>query len=343
MYDSITEKDIEKHDFSGKDLTGFDFSNKVLIGADFSNCDCSGCDFSGSDLSFANFKGANLYRADFSKAVLYVTYFIDCDLTRADFNNSYLYGVKFVGNVNTTYCNFSDIKLEVDRRNTAFPKDLLKYQEIQFSDNIMDDSSLMKTQQGISYRNLYGTKFYCGTHYMEFQDYKAYEKEMQLSQVYNRLKRIYKENNFHTEAGEFYYLEKFWQTRSWFSTGTKEDFHFRKSLSRILKTFFSKTNEVVCGYGERPLRVSFWIIIGILLFSIAYYFGSFNEIECCDGSLISQIGNTLYYSICTLTTLGHPNLTPTGFNKTLTAIESLFGITMIALFTATIIRKLIRD
>lgn len=334
---------VDSTEFSGRDLSGRDFSNKVLIGVDFSNSNCSGCDFSYSDLSFANFKGANLYRASFVNSILYVTYFVDCDLTRANCDSAYIYGVKFVGMVNITYCDFSNLSLESERRVTAFPQGNSNYQEIQLFDSITGMQGFGNSLRHTALKDHYGPKFTCNSHYMEFVKYRPYEKEMQLSQIHNRLKRIFKENNFYTEAGNFYYLEKYWETKSWFTQGTKEDFHFKRTLVRVFKTLFAKLNQIICGYGERPTRVLFWILIGLISFSIPYYFGPFEEIPSSKVNVVTKIGLALYHSICSFTTLGSQNLTPLGINAALTAIESFFGVVMITLLTATIIRKLIRD
>lgn len=327
-----------KGNFHDHDLTGQDFSNRILIGADFSNCKCAECDFSGSDLSFANFKNANLYRANFSNAILYVTYFVDCDLTRANFEGAHIYGVKFSGNVNITYANFSTPKLESERRFTSFPNINNRggFKRINFNELLQENEGAR------TFRDLYGVKFTCNEHYMEFVKYKKYEKEMEFSQIYNRLKRIYKENNFPAEAGGFYFLEKYWQTRSWFTEGSKEDFEFGKSIKRVFKTCFSLLNESICGYGEKPLNVLYWMLAGMFVFAVLYSFGSFREANSSSIGLLNWLGTALYYSLCSFVSV-NSNLTPEGFNKTLTIIEAVYSLIMTALFTATIVRKFIRD
>jgi hypothetical protein len=329
------------NDFSGQNLAGRDFSNMVLIGANFSNSNCSNCDFSGSDLSFANFDKANLYRSVFSRAIVYVTYFVECDLTRANFDRAFIYGVKFAGNVNVTYTNFSNLQLESFRRCTVFPKDKTEYSEVLFGKSTADNT--VSFSKDYSYKKIYGSKFTCGEYYMEFRDYKKYEREMQLSQIYNRLKRIFKENDFFNEAGQFYYHEKYWQTRSWYAQETEEDFTFQLSLKRIAQTVVSRINETIIGYGERPSRVIWWIVGGILAFAGAYYAGSFLGFCKATQSAIYRFGMSLYFSVCSLTSLGSNDLTPVGFGKSLTALESVYGAIMITLLGATIIRKLIRD
>jgi hypothetical protein len=340
--DANSSKSFENR-YAGKNLSGQSFSKKILIGADFSNSFCAGCDFSGADLSFANFQGANLYRADFLGAVLYVTHFTDCDLTRANFNEAFIYGAKFSGDVNITYCTFSNMRLEDERRVTALsPTDPSVYRKLQSAGSTGVAKGAKVDPQDVTFRELYGARFVCADYYIEFTKYKPYEKQMELSQIYNRLKRIYKENHFAAEAGEFYYWEKYWQTRSWFTEGTKEDFAFGVVLKRILRTVFAALNESVAGYGEKPFRVVNWMIIGVFAFSALFYLGPFVESTTVGVTSVEKFLMALYHTVCSMLTIDS-QLSPIGISRVLTVLAALYGLIMITLLTAIIIRKLIRD
>ena len=327
--------------YSGQVLSGQDFSNRVLIGVDFSNCTCDDCDFSGSDLSFADFTNTSLYRSNFSNSILYVTYFRDADLTRANFDNSFIYGAKFIGNVNVTYCSFKGLRLENERRLTVTPSDKTAFQEVKELESTVKIYGAKHQSNDSTYREKYGSKFFCNGAYMEFHGYKPYEREMQFSQIYNRLKRVYRENNFSSEAGQFYFLEKYWRTRSWFTTGTKEDFAFGAVFFRVANTVFARLNEFVCGYGEKPLRVIWGMVIGTFIFTTLFYLGSFKEVTATTSSWDKLI-ESFYHSICVILMIDS-TLTPIGLNRVLTIIETVYGLIMITLFTSILIRKMIRD
>lgn len=332
---------MSEHNYSNQLLSDRDFSNRILIGVDFSNSICVNCNFSGSDLSFANFKNTNLYRANFSNAILYVTRFEDSDLTRSNFDNAFIYGAKFVGNVNITYCSFENLQLEDERRESAIVADKTNYREITAFEPTVKVYGSKQQPNDVTYKEIYGTKFFCNNAYMEFRKYKPYEREMQFSQIYNRLKRIYKENNFSSEAGDFYFLEKYWQTRSWFITGTKEDFAFSSVFFRVINTLFARLNELICGYGEKPLRVVGGMIFGTLAFTFSFYLGAFKEDTSFTNSSERFLG-ALYHSLCTILMIDS-SLNPLGISKIFTILETIYGLMLITLLTAILIRKMIRD
>lgn len=329
--------------FAGQDLTGRDFSNKILIGADFSGSDCTSCNFSNSDLSYANFKNSNLYRANFSQSILFVTRFEDCTLTRANFRKAFIYGIEFVGNVNVTYCDFSEPQLEITRRSSVFPADKSIYREIDIDFRVSHQFASTTEKVGFDFKSLFGSKIKCNGHCVEFNDYKPFEKEMQYSQIYNRLKRIHKENYFYNEAGNFYFLERQWERKSWFTRGTEESFSIKGILVRTSKTFFAWLIEIFTGYGERPLSLILWVLFGVFAFAGIYYNCELQYSDMENADWVTKAYISTYYSICTLTGLGASDITAIGVAKFFTAAESLFGIIIFALFTATIIRKMIRD
>jgi len=197
---------IKNLNFSGKDFSGKDFSNMVLIGADFSGSKCDKCNFSGADLSFAIFKETDLYEAKFEEAVMYVTHFENCNLTRANFDKAFMYGIKFLPYINITYCSFKKIQLEERRRkgknlNSVKEEDREKYKVIKLGTSM--------TEIGVLSLNKLDS-FCCNGYCFDIYNYVKDEKELHWSQIFNRLKRIFKENYFEREAAEFYLQERYW-------------------------------------------------------------------------------------------------------------------------------------
>ena len=344
---NIKTPETENHlDFSNQDLTKQNFSNRILIGANFTNSKLEGCKFDNADLSYANFTGANAYRASFKGSMLFVTRFQDCTLTRAVFDYSFIYGVEFIGNVNVTYCSFEKLQLEVTRRATDHSTDLKNHTEIKPNDKIVNRIASTKDSSGLDYKKFYGNLIISNGYKLSFEDYKTYEKEMQYSQIYNRLKRVHKENNFFTEAGHYYYLERQWERKSWFTKAKPLHFEAATDLYKFGRTIMAYIVEKLTGYGEKPLNLVSWILITLLVYAGGYTKTSF-IVTSIDGkqSVVDGLAFdlSLYYSLAVFTTLGVGNINPIAYSKLLTATEAFIGLTLFALFTATIVRRMIRD
>ena len=191
--------------FRGKVFYAVDFSGRCLVGADFSNSICKDCDFSDSDLSQADFRGADLYRCNFSRAVLYAVQFDEANLTRARFSEAFTYGWLMNTSANVTYADLLNFAVEKRRRSVSFVEN--------FSDNVRNfafgdaiDSTYALCER--TYR--------VGQYRFTFEDLDEQEAALQKSQVYNRLKRLYRENQNGEAALHCLYLEKYFLTRSYY-------------------------------------------------------------------------------------------------------------------------------
>lgn len=308
-------------------IIGKSFKDSLLIGCDFSDCDCQNCDFSNCDLSFASFKDCNLYNCNFENSILYCTVFDTVNLTRSKFDKSYIYGVKFLSFVNITYATFCDLQIEPLRRiGTRYNPQCHK--EFQLIGLNQSPSSLIKTDNASYVINGY---------YIRFQKRDKYDTAREFSQLYNRLKRIHKENFFLNEAAHYYYLERLWYRKSF----CKQDLTgniITSRVKRIKNTLIAYLYEKICGYGEKPLNAIFvaiilWIIFAIiykLIFAIKYFNDNYSIGDSLKLSALSLFSNqnlgNYDYIICILSLL-----------------ETFLGIIIFAIFTASIIRKIIRD
>jgi len=330
--------DSSGKDFSGKDLSGRDFSNRVLVGADFSGSKCDGCNFSGSDLSYAIFKGTDLYKAKFEEAVVYTALFENCNLTRASFDRAFIYGIRFLSCVNVTYCSFEEIQLEERRRKGgacghAETEESSRYRIVKPGSS-MDEVGVSSLGQLDNY--------YCNGYCFEMHNYSRDEKALHRSQIYNRLKRIFKENNFEKEAADFYFQERYWLTRSWHKQDYSGKIIEKRTKKRIAKTVSSKLSELICGYGERPGHVVGWMLGGWIAYSFLYVTGTFEQPLTSSASFFDQWAQSLYYSICNLVSRGS-DMKPLGFTKILAISQSVYGAIFFAILTATIVRKMMRN
>lgn len=80
-------------------------------------------------------------------------------------------------------------------------------------------------------------------------------------------------------------------------------------------------------YGENPKRLIYMTILFIFVFGFLYSFfpSYFDNCIFKDMSYFEILGNTLYYSVVTFTTLGYGDIIPTGIVKFFAAMEALLG------------------
>jgi len=143
-------------------------------------------------------------------------------------------------------------------------------------------------------------------------------------EVYRQLKQWYTNAGFYDVAGEFFYREMEAKRKAleWWSNP------FPRAWSKFLS--------LICGYGERPLRVIGWAATVVFGLAAVYYFwGSFSS---------SSFWDTLYYSAASFTALGYGQWAPqpTGWAKIMGAVEAFIGVFTMALFLITFVRKLAR-
>lgn len=300
------------------------YSSRLLIGCTFENMDFQNCDFSYSDLSFTTFKNCNLYNCKFNNSILYCTVFDTVNLTRANFNECYIYGVKFLSFSNITYATFEKLKVEEYRRigMRYNPQQCEEYQLLSLSDS----PNIFIKKEGFIY-------VINGFHFT-FIKRSAHDKEREYSQIYNRIKRVHKENFFLNEAAKYYYLERKWYRKSY----CKQDLSGKIETSKIKrfgKTVWSELCELSCGYGEKPFNTLFVAIFTWLVFSMIYYLITFKVDS-----------ERLFYSIrlSALSLFSNQNIDDYDIvTQAVSLLETFLGIIIFALFTATIIRKIIRD
>ncbi len=92
----------------------------------------------------------------------------------------------------------------------------------------------------------------------------------------------------------------------------------------------------LCGYGERPLRTLWWFSGLVIVFGLGYFL--FGELQPHNFS------NCLYYSLVSSTALGYGGWAPEpqGWAQAMGAVQSAFGIFLMALFVATFTRWVTR-
>ncbi len=143
--------------------------------------------------------------------------------------------------------------------------------------------------------------------------------------TYRKLKQWYTTAGMYDVAGKFFFREM---------TARRKQMAWRPNpIHRAWSKFLS----LICGYGERPLRVIAWaasVVSGLAL--IYFLIGSVWE--------WSAFWNSLYFGAVSFTALGYGSWVKeaAGWVKWLGAFESFIGVFSIALFLVTFTRKMTR-
>lgn len=139
-----------------------------------------------------------------------------------------------------------------------------------------------------------------------------------------------------------------------------ELFYFTKKIElkalHKLKKIKSVIALLICGYGERPSFTFYTMIISIVLFGIIYMFAGIQtgttdmdkvmyplENSVAVGKILSDFGKCIFFSLTTFSTVGYGNYVPLGtFGMIVSGIEMVLGISLCALWTGCIFRKITR-
>ena len=143
--------------------------------------------------------------------------------------------------------------------------------------------------------------------------------------IYRRLKQWYTNAGMYDIAGEFFFREM--------TARRKQMKWWPNPFPRLWSKFLS----LICGYGERPLRVIAWAASVILVSTlICFLLGSVWE--------WSAFWTSLYFSAVSFTALGYGSWlqVTNDWIRAIGAFESFIGVFSIALFLVTFIRKMTR-
>ncbi len=305
LSESNFEKDVDLRDL---DLSGIILNKAALLSAKFD----------GSKLKEAKFRDAYLQHATFIKYKDKVTLLRDADLSGAsldetDFKNADLQGAKFGATEESpgTYLFDTDFR----GANLFFTQ--------------FKDCTFYHTK-------LEGTRLFAADIYdsdlgdADWGNYKIGEETKKkdfysAESIYRRLKQWYTNTGRYDLAGEFFFREMTAQRNR------------IKWWPQPRHRLWSKIVSLICGYGERPLRVIGWAASVVLISALIYFIvGSVWE--------WSAFWNSLYFSAVSFTALGYGSwLQATNdWIKGIGAFESFIGVFTIALFLITFTRKMRR-
>ena len=158
----------------------------------------------------------------------------------------------------------------------------------------------------------------------------------QAEEIYRNLRKVMKDQGLYDLAGAFLYRELVSRRRQM----------PRHSARRILSKIF----DLLCGYGEKPLRVIAFALLVLFGSATAYYSVGieatgeiirFNTDVAISQNLLNY-SKCLYFSVVTFTTLGYGDFIPTGMGRLVSVFESIIGSFSIALFVVLFVKKMTR-
>lgn len=134
--------------------------------------------------------------------------------------------------------------------------------------------------------------------------------------TYRAFYKAYKDTGNYREASKFKILEL--------------DFKKSKATGFLNKTKWN-IDKYFWEYGQNPSRLILVTLGIIFFFGLIYSFfpDDFKDCIFSNKSYIETLGNTLYYSVVTFTTLGYGDIIPTGIVKFFAAVEALMGAIII--------------
>ena len=187
--------------------------------------------------------------------------FDDANLTRARFRRAYTYGWLLNASANVTYADLLEFELEQRRRSVSLTSESSDHvQELKFGAVAGSTADLCKQSYQV------------GRYRFTFEDLDPREEALQRSQIYNRLKRLFRENQNGEAALHCLYKERYYRTRSHYRysplTGGLQGSHEFKTVG---KTVAAYVVEFLTGYGVRPAR-----ILRNLLVLLLFYFALVN-------------------------------------------------------------------
>ena len=118
----------------------------------------------------------------------------------------------------------------------------------------------------------------------------------------------------------------------------------RRLQSGLLSKALSWINKKLFGFMLIPFRVFRTVLLVITLFTLCYAFWPYGNIVPSDRVTDSSrsLFDCLYFSIITFTTVGYGDIHPSGSMKVFAMAEAILGIFLMAMFTLSIGRKLLR-
>ncbi len=302
-----------------------DFTGNIdLRGIDLSEVSLDNACLDNFNLNGAILDHSTLLRTSFRNTLLEKSSLVNCKLQEADFSEAQL-----------SFADFS----KSDLWNAKLYNSRLwgtNFDECHLSNAKLTHTYILfaridKAQ--IDNRTEFGSRFI----YEEEGDY------VKASEAYLKIKNVLRSRGYYKESALYYYREMYCAKKS--AQGNR----------KVWLSFF----DLLCGFGEKPLRTVFFATALIIFFAFLYtvtgfvYRGipvNFGFANSNTGALVNSQMNLLdgflhacYFSAVTFSTLGYGDCYALGYGEALSAIESILGIFFTSLSIVVFTRKMIRD
>ena len=319
-----------KIDLSYSNLSGVDLSQLDLRQVKFTECNLRYTLFQECDLRTVDFSRAYCRQADFSKANLALADLTDTYLREANLSDASLYRAKLDG-ANLHNANLHKANLHrASFQGTKVQLETLGHGILQDSDDNYE-------------RFLHWTaRFYTSEKRKSRPISQLQNRLIHAEQVYRSLKIAFTNDGQYGAASWAYIRERQIRRQKHWLTNAKHNFQhefphegrwrfwrklwfYGKHLSLWLLDW---TAESTCGYGEKPLRTLALSLVILLVFPFLYaWIGGINSTAGAMTAL-----DYFNYSLAAFTTLGFSEFeATTAVAQTLTSLEALLGISILAL------------
>ncbi|SEC56961.1 ion channel [Pseudomonas anguilliseptica] len=244
----------------------------------------------------------------------------DCDLYRADLQKAHLFGLDLRGSslmkadlrgANLHCCDLRDCNLLGVQLDGAR------------LDNVIWDRRLRQERQGSAHQRLGDTE----------AARRCFEEA---EETYRNLRLHLEKAGLFEQAGIFFHREMVMRRRQLPRYGG------RRLLSWLVDLF--------SGYGEKPLNVVLFSIALIVFCGLLYFLVGVQHTGQTLGLALERgwlanlddLGDCLYFSVVTFTTLGYGDITPHGLARPIAAFEAFAGSFTMALFVVVFVKKMTR-
>ncbi|MBN1405479.1 MAG: pentapeptide repeat-containing protein [Candidatus Omnitrophica bacterium] len=290
-------------------VSGFYLKGVDLAGFDFIDTDCRSADFTTCSLIGANFSGADMRH---------------CNLTHADSRNAYLDNAD-LSEANLLSCNLSGARLW----HANMTKANLAEANLSGADLFCANLSLVKlwnadiTGAKLLTKHNFGHKK--GRIFFKYAiDEKGY---ISAEEGYRKLKQYFSCLGRYDDASWASFKERQMQ---------RQQLLHKRNIAYIPSLFMA----LICGYGEKPVRVVLFSAAVIFTYAALY---NITEAVVIPSRLMdtATIWDYLYFSVVTFTTLGFGDITPkpVPFLQLLTGTEAFLGAFMIGMFVFSLGKK----
>lgn len=317
---SMIQGCFEKCDFIDNKFENCKMSKIMLINNDLNNNIFNICSLDYTFIDNNNIFSNKFIYSNFAETVFEFNLFIDNYFERCNLRGANLKKVLFYGG-NSLSENSYDFR-------TKFCKNYYK--------NFKKNKKIYKTKVNN-----------CGSGYKlkEMLNFPILQKNSdfisEFSYIHGFIYNDYKGSGMEREAYIHYYLHKKLMCKRLL---------FER---RILAYINSRINNIICGYGERPERVVFWMIFTIIITGILFMLTGFKfQGEIINYSIENIVKElkwidllkSIYFSMIQFFSIDVDSITTINRLSELVIIaQNIISLMLITIFTSTFIRKLIRD